>query len=150
MPRREARHSILLWRKRTCMHNRSFLIGSLLALMTFLAGCSAAVQDPGDTPADVPGSWGEEMRQERDRSSSPDVKEALLDGAISDREYAEMKQRYTACLEGAGITVTKYGFDGAVINPPSSLSADDVHSTETRCSDESGEFRSPTSMCRCE
>lgn len=80
------------------------------------------------------------MRQEREKATSSDVKAALLDGFISDQEYAEMKQRYTACLEVAGIAVTKYGFEGAVLDPPSTLPSDEVHRTEARCSGESGEF----------
>ena len=51
-----------------------------------------------------------------------------------------MTQRYTACLSAAGISVTKYGFDGADLSPPASMTSDEIHSVETRCSDESGEY----------
>lgn len=80
------------------------------------------------------------MRQEYEKASSPEVKEALRDGVISDQEYSEMKERYAACLSASGISLTSYGVDGAVLDPPSSMTSDDVHDTESKCSDRSGEY----------
>ncbi len=80
------------------------------------------------------------MHQEYEKATSADIEEALRDGKISDQEYSEMKQRYTACLEATGTTVTKYDFDGAVLDPPSSLTSDQAHNVETKCSDQSGEY----------
>lgn len=59
---------------------------------------------------------------------------------ISDREYAEMKQRYASCLAAAGITLTRYDFSGASYNPAPSMSNDQAHDVETKCSGESGEY----------
>jgi hypothetical protein len=80
------------------------------------------------------------MRQEYEKATSPEIKDALRDGTISDQEYSEMKQRYTSCLAAAGIPVTKYGIEGAVLSPPASLSSDEVHTVESQCSDRSGEY----------
>ncbi|NEN05374.1 hypothetical protein G3T36_05765 [Diaminobutyricibacter tongyongensis] len=51
-----------------------------------------------------------------------------------------MKQRYAACLSAAGIALTKYDFGGAVLNQPPSMTADETHNMESRCSDDSGEW----------
>lgn len=109
------------------------------AIVAFvLTGCTSSAEPPEGVQS--PGSWSEEMRQEYEKANLPEVEEALRDGTISDQEYSEMTQRYTACLAAAGISVTKYGIDGAVMVPPSSLTSDDAHNVERECSDQFGEY----------
>ncbi|QNE36948.1 hypothetical protein [Leifsonia shinshuensis] len=80
------------------------------------------------------------MQQQYQKATSPEVKAALEDGKISDQEYAEMKDRYLACMSAVGITMTRYDFQGGSYMPPASMSHDEAHKAESRCSDESGEY----------
>jgi hypothetical protein len=105
-----------------------------------LAGCTHTVGQPPSSQAALTGSWSEEVKQEYEKASRPAIKAALRDGRISDQEYAEMKQRYSDCLAAAGISLTKYGLDGSEFVPPASMTGDEAHETESRCSDQSGEF----------
>lgn len=112
-------------------------VGSMALLA--LTGCSGSGRT-SDAKSASTGSWAEEMKQEYEATSIPSVREALLDGKISDQEYSEMKQRYSDCLAAGGITLTKYGFDGEEYVPPPSMSSDTAHDIATRCSDRSGEY----------
>ena len=85
-------------------------------------------------------SWAEEIQHEYQKAASPVIKAVLEDGKISDQEYAEMKERYSSCLSAAGITLTHYGFDGGSYTPAASMSNDEAHKAESRCSDASGEW----------
>ncbi len=105
-----------------------------------LTACTASDNQSADEKLSSAGSWAEEMKQEYEKTSIPAVKEALRDGKISDQEYSEMKQRYSDCLAAAGIKLTKYGFDGGEYVPPASMTSDKAHDTESRCSDQSGEY----------
>lgn len=105
-----------------------------------MSGCSSGPPERDDGIALGSISWADEMQQEFQKATSPAVKAALEDGRISDQEYAEMKERYSTCLSGAGITLTHYGFEGGSYTPASSMSNDEAHKVETGCSDESGEW----------
>ncbi|NEN05377.1 hypothetical protein G3T36_05780 [Diaminobutyricibacter tongyongensis] len=125
----------------TKLSKHRVLVPALLALAALvLTGCASPNRQPEGERAQQSGSWSDEVRQEYEKASSPEIKEALRDGVISDQEYAEMKQRYAACLSAAGIALTKYDFGGAVLNQPPSMTADETHNNLTRCSDDSGEW----------
>lgn len=97
------------------------------------------VSDSNGDGAQV-GSWADEMAYEYQRAATPEIKSALEDGKVSDREYAEMKQRYSECLSAVGIVLTSYGFEGGSFTPPSSMSNDQAHAAESKCSEQSGEY----------
>ena len=115
----------------------SVIAATVLMALTACAGSGDRASDVKPSSA---GSWAEEMKQEYEKASIPAVKEALRDGKISDQEYSEMKQRYSDCLSAAGIKLTKYGFNGGEYVPPDSMTSDKAHETESRCSDQSGEY----------
>jgi len=110
-----------------------------MALAT-LSACASTVDGPSTEPSASTGSWPEEVTREYEKASDPVITAALHDGQISDQEYAEMKQRYSDCLAAAGISLTRYGFDGAEYAPPASMTSDQAHDAESRCSDRSGEY----------
>ncbi|WP_437384983.1 hypothetical protein [Plantibacter flavus] len=68
------------------------------------------------------------------------MKDALADGVVSDREYAEMTARYEECLSSAGITLTSYEFDGSAYLPPVSMENDEANRIASDCSERSGEY----------
>src|SRR6478609_8998958 len=105
-----------------------------------LAGCQVNGRTDDASPASTPGSWTGEMHQAYDSATSPEIKEALKDGTISDREYAEMTERYTKCLAAAGISLTRYGTDGGSYDTPAGMTSDDAHTIDSGCSDDSGEY----------
>ncbi|SEA32884.1 hypothetical protein [Leifsonia sp. 21MFCrub1.1] len=110
--------------------------------MTLLAlsGCSAGGEGALAKRSTSPGSWSEEVQQAYDKATDAAIKQTLRDGRISDQEYSEMKQRYSDCLKGGGITLKRYDFEGSEYVPPTSMSSDEAHDIESRCSDQSGEY----------
>lgn len=123
------------------MRKHRVLAPAILALAAFaLTGCANPNGQPESGKGQSPGSWADEVRQEYEKASSPEIREALRDGVISDQEYAEMKQRYASCLSAAGITLTKYDLGGAVFDQPQSMTAEETHNIESGCSDDSGDW----------
>jgi hypothetical protein len=87
------------------------------------------------------GPWAQEFQQAYDAADASFMREVLRDGAVSDQEYSEVVARYTACMADLGITLKE--------NPPSeggfsytfppTISNENAHAAETRCSEQSGE-----------
>jgi hypothetical protein len=109
------------------------------ALIAATAGCSSPRPEVDDIPLST-GSWAEEMQHQYQNALSPEIRATLEDGKISDQEYAEMKDRYRACMSAAGVTLTRYDFEGGSYTHPASMSHDEAQKVERRCSDESGEY----------
>lgn len=105
-----------------------------------LTACTELAGGPPEHRPASTGSWSDEVKHEYEKASAPEIKEALRDGRISDQEYSEMKQRYSDCLDAAGIALTRYGFDGGEYRPPASMTNDAAHDAESRCSEQSGEY----------
>jgi hypothetical protein len=117
--------------------NRALFVSVLIVAQV---GCSSAPLETDEVGAAPSGTWADEMKREFEKATSPVIKAALEDGKVSDQEFAEMKERYSKCMSAAGITLTRYGFDGGSYTPAPSMSHDEAHKAESRCSDESGEW----------
>lgn len=85
------------------------------------------------------GAWEADFQQAYQEATSAEARQALEDGVISDREFAEMKARFAACLKDAGITLKSYGPGGSetAFAPP--MTPDREHQKTSECSKSSGE-----------
>lgn len=110
----------------------------VLAPLAALAGCSAAEKQ---AEHHVTGPWSSEIAAMFDESTSEFVRGVLEDGVISDREVAEMRDRYERCLSASGIVLTSFAHDGATeITFPPTVSPERAHDTMAECSRSSGEY----------
>lgn len=116
-----------------------------LAVVLFLAGCSGT-SEVAPTPSvtvggkTFSGPWASDFAQQYNRSSSDFVKEILRDGKITDAEFAEVTEKYKACLKAAGITFQGQRPDGSTdIFFPNGVSAEDGNQKADVCGRESGE-----------
>lgn len=102
------------------IRSRVQVLGTLVS-MALLAGCSTSPAsqtqtDTGGTAVAVPdfsGPWADELAEAYTNATSDFERQALSDGIVTDAEYAEMEERYRACLGRKGIGFTGFNADGS-------------------------------------
>ncbi|GAA0441071.1 hypothetical protein [Leifsonia naganoensis] len=114
---------------------------TLMACLALMA-CSAAQDAPPQRASGfrASGPWAAEIEREYDKATSPEVRNTLEDGVVSDREYEEMKTRYVDCLASAGVTMVTYGPAGSEYTFAPPVTADIAHQKDRECSASSGEY----------
>lgn len=116
----------------------------LTAALT-LAACGPAAEDVdsrGQAGADVSpvfeGPYAAEFAEYYASTSSDFARSALVDGQISDSEYAEMEERFRACLEDEGMTFSGFDPDGSY-STSSAPNGVDTHEAVSHCVESSGQ-----------
>lgn len=114
--------------------SRCLLVTAMAAGL--LAGCAS---QPGTRVPDGP--WAQEFQQAYDAADDPFIKEVVRDGVVSDEEYSEVVARYRDCMADSGITLKENppSQGGFSYTFPSSVSSDDAHAVDSRCSEQAGE-----------
>ncbi|MCM6763172.1 hypothetical protein NB037_12160 [Rathayibacter sp. ZW T2_19] len=116
---------------------------TMLLVSVLLSGCSSAPPAAAPTAGDAEftGPWAAEFRAFSAEAKSDFERGALSDGDVSDQEYAEMTERFRACLEAAGLVFEGFAADGSYTAAPAGGAADAESSRDaaTRCSEETGE-----------
>lgn len=113
------------------------LAAALTVAASVLVGCAS------DPSVQIPeGPWSTEFQSAYDSVDDPFVRGVLLDGAVTEQEYAEMVGRYSECMADVGITLKENppSEGGFSYTFPASVSNDEAHAADTRCSEESGEY----------
>lgn len=119
------------------------------AASTALVGCTAPAPSTdehgiyqGHIDLGLTGPWADEFQQAYDEATDPFVRAVLMDGVVTDAEYAEMFDQWAQCMAEEEITLTELppSEGGYQYTFPPSVTADFAHEVETRCSEESGEY----------
>ncbi|TFC48917.1 hypothetical protein [Cryobacterium shii] len=111
--------------------------GLLLVAGTLLTACSAT----GST-ASVPssGPWASEFAENYKRADSDFTRSVLVDGVISEQEFAETIDGFRRCLRSHEISISDYRFDGSFRTSfPPELGNDQANTLTKGCSRSSGE-----------
>lgn len=116
----------------------------MLKLSATLVACACTlVACAGGPSAQIPeGPWGVEFQSAYDSVNDPFVRDVLQDGAVTEQEYAETVDRYSDCMADAGIALKENppSEGGFSYTFPASISSDEAHAADTRCSEQSGEY----------
>lgn len=122
-------------RPRSC---RWSLAAAAAAAIVALSGCAAGAEAPAK---EFSGAWADEFATAFDETNSEFVRAVLADGAISDQEFAEMRDRYSTCLAEVDIEFSSFAPDGSSeISFPPSMSSEAAHEKMGECSRSSGEY----------
>ena len=92
---------------------------------------------------ELAGPWSAEFEAAYEEAGDPFVRGVLEDGVVTDQEYAEMFEAFSSCMAAVGVTLREAPeADGGGISYtfPDSVTADEAHEAEVRCSSESGEY----------
>ncbi len=93
-----------------------------------LTACTGAPQPEFEGP------WAAEFEQTYRSATNPFVQQVLRDGVVTDGEYAEMWEKFVACMKDAGFTVFGEKPGGAYeTDMPPGVTPDEAHSAAERC-----------------
>jgi hypothetical protein len=105
--------------------------GVALAMLT---ACASAPE------REFEGPWGAEFEQAYRAATNPFVKQVLRDGVVTDSEYAEMWERFVACMNDAGFRVFGEAPGGAYrTDMPPGVTPEQAHGAAERCWTSTGE-----------
>ncbi len=122
---------------------------AVVVAAVLLAGCTAPTprtdeegRHLGHIDLGLTGPWADEFQRAYDEATDPFVRAVLMDGVVTDAEYAEMFDQWAQCMAEEEITLTELppSEGGYRYTFPPSITADFAHEVETRCSEESGEY----------
>lgn len=98
------------------MRTRWAVVTALVVLSGCSAGNSDTLSSPTQSAPPMAGPWAPLMQDEYRKATSDMQRRVLADGSITESEVAELKSKFSACMEGKGLKVnytTAGGFDVA-------------------------------------
>ena len=111
---------------------------ALLALMA--CGVPAGNQPDSGYATSFAGPWASEFASAFERAESDFEREVLVDGAITESELQETRERFRACLEALGYSEVEFqAGGGSEFHTPDDRGADVIDDQTKTCSEESGE-----------
>lgn len=126
---------------------RATLAAGLLVLVSalVLAGCSQAVVPPPTASVEstmvdgFDGPWAAEFAEAYRRATSDFERTALADGRISDAEFAEVENAFSACMTEHDVSFEGFRPGGGyAFAPGAGMTADDANDVADQCSATSG------------